>query len=546
MKNLFSFALYKQGLKRVCALAIGFLVSMAVLNLIGTQTISRDIQWEIELSLNLGRTVNIEDIMPYSLILVFFAPILTYNMFSFINDRPSADYYHSLPQKRSTVFVSFMAAAFTWLVGMVFISGAVSYFGWEVIRGADIFLVGFVKNLICYSVLALMLSACTAFAMMFTGTALSAVYAASAIIWLPAVVMLLFQLGVTTLYPQIIEARSAFDYIGAGQFLPGRLFGNINGYQLNGGLLISVLVSLALVALAGVAYSKRRSEIATHSTAGGIARHIIRGALAFLLAAVAFYGFFVEDIFNGVAFLLISLLAYFLYELIVSKSIKGTLKALPWFLTVLLAAGAFVGAIHLTAYSLEKAVPETAKEVESISVYNDTYFTYAPEIEKALKDVEIRDEAVINAVLDDFFNNEDEDNVYLYDHLRGGVSGLKIRLKNGKTLWRRFEINSSYQALGEYICATPSLNEKFYALPTLSLTEWSDSEIWESFKAEYKTTDFNSRLLTNQGNTYTKDRLIYKVSFDQEDSEYDISRTYYVYPDIMPKTYKLLKEKGVE
>ena len=109
MKNIFSPKLYLQGLRKVRTLGIAMAIVMIALN-----------AWIPLTHLNEHRTanpldgaINVQSVeagqfAPFGLLFLIFVPLLVYNMFSYLNERKSSDFFHALPQKRSCIYISFM------------------------------------------------------------------------------------------------------------------------------------------------------------------------------------------------------------------------------------------------------------------------------------------------------------------------------------------------------------------------------------------------------------------------------------------------------
>ena len=118
MKDIFSPKLYLQGLRKVRTLGIAVAIVMIALN-----------AWIPLMCMNTSRSfvdgkavitaVEAGQFAPFGLLFLIFAPLLVYNMFSYLNERKSSDFFHALPQKRICVYVSFMSAILTWILSVL-------------------------------------------------------------------------------------------------------------------------------------------------------------------------------------------------------------------------------------------------------------------------------------------------------------------------------------------------------------------------------------------------------------------------------------------
>lgn len=538
MKNLFSFDLYKEGFKKVRILGTCFLIAMVLLNLAGA-LIS-------EKRGGVDGSVTAVEYTVLSILLVAFVPVLTYSAFSFINNRAASDFYHALPQKRNCVFLSFMAAVVTWIVLLVFAGNLTSYLCWELIKGAHVPFSVAASTFLCYGTMSLVFSACTVLGMMFAGTPTSAVFATNVLIWAPPFLAYFFQVWVERFYPQVAQWHSVFNHVGYSQFMPIRILFSEDGFAIDFGLLLNLLAAAVLIVLACRAYANRKSESATHSVVGKAPRHIIRGAFPFLLLLAAFnrlyeakgYKWNADGLYLGaVVCAAAALLLFFLYELNSTASMKRTLRAMPWFLTVVAAVAVFVGGAFLTSLCFDLTDPDGAEDIECVTVTCEDYYSrkYSGITVCALLDFPITDEGVISSVYKDFTATEGDYNRSLY-------CDVKMELRNGLTIWRRVRVTES-SALEEYVNASHEIGKREYPIPTREINKNEDAQLWETFKAEYDTLTYGQRKAAAEGGK--EGYRTYYVDFKAIYSGYDpgITLRYYVYPENMPKTYKMLKEK---
>ena len=120
----FSFKIYKEGLRQLRApgivfLALGALNTLVILiNLIGTQN-GRYV-YPVGYSY-LGAT-SLMSLSP--LVITVFSVMLPLLAFRFLNKRNASDFYHAAPARRTSLYLSFSAAALTWLL-----AGLLLYYG---------------------------------------------------------------------------------------------------------------------------------------------------------------------------------------------------------------------------------------------------------------------------------------------------------------------------------------------------------------------------------------------------------------------------------
>ena len=104
MKNIFSVKLYLQGLRKVRTLGVAMAIVMIALNAwIPLMSIS-EYTYLIDETTIVIEPVEMGMFAPFSLLFLIFAPLLVYNMFSYLNERRASDFFHALPQKRICVY----------------------------------------------------------------------------------------------------------------------------------------------------------------------------------------------------------------------------------------------------------------------------------------------------------------------------------------------------------------------------------------------------------------------------------------------------------
>ena len=174
MKNIFSFKLYSQGLRKVRTAGIAMAIVMIVLNAwIPIRTIditTKDLVYGVTDGIF---QVEAGQLAPFGLLVMLFAPLLVYNMFSYLNDRKSSDFYHALPQKRICVYISFMAAILTWIVSVLLASTLVNAMLFSFDRRYTVTPKTILLTVLGFLLLALVTAGFMALSMMLTGTAVA-------------------------------------------------------------------------------------------------------------------------------------------------------------------------------------------------------------------------------------------------------------------------------------------------------------------------------------------------------------------------------------
>lgn len=488
MKSMFSFSLYVQAIKRIRILGLALTVCVVVINLAGindpyiSQAGKCYYCWKG--LLHYGFITS-----SYMIVLVPVAVLLTFYMFSYLNKRSSADFYHSLPKKRSAVFISQWAAVLTWLFATVVISVSANHLRWFLEGGVVHFYVWF-NSVVSLCALAFYFSACTVLGTMFTGTAISAAFSTGAIALLPPFIMSRFQTALESAFPRMVVEKTVFKYIGADNFLPTRMF--LNGvterdFDLDVPLLISVIFALALGAVACIAYTRRESEKAAR------------------------WGF-------------------------VNK-----VKLLSWGIAVCAVPMALVGGVGVTTAIMKANDPTDPSKIENFVIYGNFY----------VENVVVEDPDGIVIESDEVFKSLSENyNYTIPKNVFYPRNTIKINYKNGKSVYRKVRIIGELKgAIGSYIMSDAKLTKLVYPLPEWddlvkeSCDEEVDKTLWDTFTKEYYKLGVVDRYMIRGKQEHTdRDYEYYTFDVVYKDKNGITYRRYYADPKRTKQTYKLLRE----
>ncbi|MCD8009840.1 MAG: hypothetical protein LUF34_03425 [Lachnospiraceae bacterium] len=319
------------------------------------------------------------------------APLLTLQMFDFLTKRNASDFYHSIPQTRTCLFVSFTAAALTWSLlaqwGTTILAMAVhgcfpAYFS-VVVRSTLTISVQISAGILFVVGAALL-------AVTLTGTYFTNFVVTLLIIFVPRGLMLVVQQAVGSTLT-IVNSDRYLTFLGNGwNVVTGGIFGLFFSSETSvflnfrAGAYTAALGILYMI-IACVLFNRRKSE-----TAGEAAVHpkvqlffrLIPALVISLIPDVLIFTFMAEqesvnseDIYIFFIFYLVAVLTYFLYELISTRKIKNLVKAVPG-LAVLLAVNLL---LIFGMYGMQRSVlsycPE-AEEIDSVSVGSESVYVW--------------------------------------------------------------------------------------------------------------------------------------------------------------------------
>ena len=453
MKNLFSFKLYLQGLRKVRTTGFAMSVVLVVLNAwIPLQNISG-------VSAQL-RELDTVAFAPFGFVLLLFAPLLVYNMFSYLNERKSSDFFHSLPQKRICVYISFMSAIVTWIASALLVSTLVNSMLWLLAESYTVTSRAVLLTFFGFLILAIVAAGFMALAMMLTGTAVAN--------WL---VFLLFSLfvrvcgyyflsGLKEVCGMFHTAHSLLAIFEIEFFLPLTLLYDWlepKSLSINIGwsLFYWSAVAIVLLALSAVAYSRRRSESATKSAPNSLMQHIYRIGVAFPFVGCGVYllvtvRYSSRYFYMALLCILVGFLVWSIFELLTTKKIKNLIRALPLFLIPVMISAAGIGLIHAARGICIATVPEREEIVSVKSVLPERRTD--DWIYDIVGSTEVKDPEIIDRVYEALAYTVEAQKDKIY---RGGTYTVTMTLRSGRrvtysllaefSLYKLFESSAEVQ-----------------------------------------------------------------------------------------------------
>ena len=359
MKNIFSVKLYLQGLRKVRTAGVAMGIIITVLNAwIPIQCLAEGARASGPIEVEAGFFA------PFGFVLMLFAPLLVYNTFSYMNERRSSDFFHSLPQKRICVYLSFMAAVMTWIVSVLCASALVNTILWGMASGYFLETGAVLLMLLGFLLLAMVMAGFMMLAMTLTGTAVANVL----VFFLFALFIrscgLFFLYGFSDLTPMANMDNSFLRIFRLDFYLPIGLFVQI----FDGGsawlenvwfFLYWFFVAVVLLAVSADCYCRRRSESASKSAPNRFMQNIYRigVTLPFLLFGV-YWRIMDGESYVTVLCGIVGFLVWVVFELLTTKKIKNVIRTLPLFLVPVILAGGYAASVRLASDAFYANTPE--------------------------------------------------------------------------------------------------------------------------------------------------------------------------------------------
>lgn len=441
--------------------------------------------------------------------------LLPFGAFSFLNKRSSSDFFHSIPYSRTCVFVSTVLATLTWVAITIFSTLLATVLG--CIFTGMTFYYSFLPPLIITLLIgtAMMCSIAT-LGMTITGTRFSNLIIFGLILFLPRFIMALSASGILTL-ARILPSSAELGLLNASYNIPVGMFLSALGLYPTGIIgntslqivysyaswIYSAVCTLIYFGLGLYAYNVRKSETAGTSALSKFMQTVYRIAIA--LPPMIVLGMLIvlsEGSIEGYLVLTtISLFAYFLFELITTKSAKKMLKAAPFYLVVLLVAALVTGGMCLTA-TAKKNVKVDAADVRAVSIKQNEHYYEGYLMDYGTfkaSEVEFDDAEIIELAVKGLSYTVDgvqkENFPRTYPAHQQIV--IEFHMKSGKTFARRlFLPEKDYMKINEVVAKNKKFIEAYLAFPsdkeidkiavtrTNSFSQEQVKALWEIYKEE--------------------------------------------------------------
>ena len=551
MKNIFSFQLYLQGLKKIRVAGIAIAVSLIALN-----------AWTpMELILNqsaVGFPPDVGTFAPFGYLLVLFAPLLVYNMFSYLNDRKGADFFHALPQKRICIYISFMFAVFTWIVAMLFVSTLVNAILWTasgVYIGAP--LKAAMVTPLNFLLLAVVSAGFMALAMTLTGTAAANVFVFLTLFVFLRVCLASFVGAFANITPMFNLNYSALKIFDWDYFLPVALLEQALGSYVEACqsvrfYLYWIAVGIALLAISALTYCRRRSENATKSAPNRILHHVYRICLTLPFFVFGILVFITESLFVvGLLSILGGLLVWSLFELLTVKKIAGLARSLPLLLIPAILTGGYVGSVYLAKNNFYASTPKREK-IASVKIEEPSHVFGSDEnwdlLSAMLHTSEIKDSTVLDDVYDMIQNTKKDPNLPSMGMIYKDAV-VTVTMKSGRKVTYNLH---PYVDLNDTFCRSEEFLAHAFAFDFEVLRIESDLQtqkmqhVWEVFKEELAALDGERKRLYLHWNDQgiMRNREYFTVYGSYRGAEF--CQPYVLIEEYTPNAYRLYTEYATE
>ncbi|MBQ7836029.1 MAG: hypothetical protein IJ389_02115 [Clostridia bacterium] len=578
-KKLFSRGLYVEGLRQLRLTGVIFLAALLLFGIAipVIQYISAT-AYEYYIDDYSAQVVDYMSMCSFMVAVpIVVAPVFTFVLFGGFNKRSTSDFYHSLPYTRICMFISFIAAIFTWIAALTVIYSIATIVTYLMMPKIFIVsLAGMFDILFTIAAQTAMVVFVLIMAMSITGTPVANITCAGLIMFLPRLMITMISMTLSELAPVLGGNFGVFGHkynvIWAMiyMFFGGGGYNDLYRDNLDCDI-YSTVIAIIYALLAVFLFCRRKSETAGHSAPGKLTQHVIRICVGLVISGVTTCGLLMEfEIGAAIILYPIAIIVYFAYELITQKTFRSIPKTIPGLgvlvgLNVLIVAVCLGGAAYVHSYTPDsddvKAIYLESDGFDSD--YEVSFYKYASEKAAAIR---IEDKAAIKIATKalresvelsergtyygrDTYDPETSSYVATYMEV-SFVSGLGIK----KT--RNIQIDfTEYNEIIEIISDNKEYKDKFVELPdpivrTLNvytgeywfspvLTDEDRKEIYDSVCEEIENVDFN-KWIDNLRND-AMDSNGFEISYTMDGTSKRVS--FKINYDILPKTSELIMDK---
>ena len=468
--------------------------------------------------------------------LPFTAPLFFLLLFSFLHKRKESDFYHAIPYTRTCVYVSFSAGALAFVFAIMAASALLSGLIYALCPFTT-----FALWDLCSLLLLSMLSAAFLASFMMLSLSVTGTYATTLLLFglfasITRIVAGLFALCIDEL--MVVSSRF-YPFLSVYWYLPFRLFlqsaDSVNTaipsyYHL---VPYTLIATVLLFTLAGFLYKTRRSEMAERSAPSKRMQSIFRCLFTLPFALILTTILLMDsasDIEIILVLLVITVVVFYLYELITTKRPKNMLKATPWLLAVLGGALAFTFSYGAFTLTVHRAIPEN--EIKTVSVQIERQNTFEALSTRAMTTADEDVVAVVAEALKDTIGYETNGFPRNYDENKGGYTSTRnhytirdvvITMKSGIKVTRHIYFSADQEELlNRQLFTSSEYSERYLQLPPVEYlnsiylnTEGSSAYHGNSYRTESAIRALWAVLSEEYASLSVEDQYLFKSgSFD--------------------------------
>ena len=490
-KKRFDGRLYREGLRQTRTIGLTFMVLMSVTGILGSLSIALSQRWgQGDGELIRAVTVDLQDIcgiMP--LAMYFMVPIMLLFLFRFLTKRNASDFYHAIPQTRLCLGLSFFLSVMTWTAAAVLVSSGVIVSVCLLLSRYLLLNLSSVLPVIVNTLAGcLLVAGGMLIAASLTGTTFSALLMGAMILILPRLILTSGRAALLSLNGMFVE-RDFLPWLSAEFNVPAGLLLQAGSFLFGAGhtpliftslwpALYSSLLGLLYAGFGLLLFCRRRSEAASNAAVSRRVQALNRISFSMLFCILPMTwiteilcgesGFF--SFIEAGIFYVLAILAYFLYELITTRSARTIPKILPG-LGLLVGVNAALILVLTSVYNIESSFCPTADQMKSVSISSEYYMEEDDDYFRTMSsEVEIKNPEAFRLVgdcLEKAVKDEQEVNLGSTNQNTGRYYSLVVRIRStrGERVRRLIFREKQYERLSEILSETPEYRKIFMELP---------------------------------------------------------------------------------
>lgn len=527
-QSVFDLKLYREGLRQTRYLGILFTVIMSLLCLYNTIWSGAEALNEPVFYINQDAS-SVLTILVLSFILA--APFLSLRLFGFVNYRQTSDFYHALPQRRLSLYFSFMAAIASWLFLMIFVTTLLTSL--STLLFPMVYQISWGEYLVFAAAMwitALYIAGATVCAISLSGTYFSNIIIALLLIFGPRLALRLLgtittmDIGAISLnyvrFPLAPQANLATLFV---QSMFNSTDLNRSAYFEGRNILYTLGLALFFTALGACFFRIRKSETAGRAALSPGLGTAVRLAVSFfpciygisqiygLLSGQSYISWVdgYSERFNltaTIASFLLGILVYFSYELLASRRISALKRALPGLALLPLICALALGGMMMARKSIISYRP-AADEIKYVRIldkdaYNQYYsihhgFSKDSYFDNRLAQIKLEDAFVreltarsLTEVLDGKWNSYAQEVAAMTVAFNTG-NGERIRkiimtAQDAEKLWDKVAENEAYRKVWQDLPEESIGGFSIYAYNMSSRASWAGGgEVLAAMKRVY-------------------------------------------------------------
>ena len=556
MKKFFSAKLYVQGLRKIRVPGVAMAAVIIALNSI------YPIHQALEYRGYPLKGIETVWFAPFGILVMLFAPLLVYAMFSYLNERRASDFFHALPQTRMCVYVSFMSSVLTWIVSVLGASTLINLVLWSFSGRQRVDAQTVLMTFLGFLILGMVAAGFMALSMTVTGTPVANWLVFPLFFLFIRLCGVFFLNGFTTLTPMFVPEASWLGLLDWDSFLPNILLTNMfwSRPALDGMgriFLYWFFVAVLLLVLSAAAYGRRRSESAGKSAPNRLMQNIYRIAVtlpffgygAYML--IVMYGSmrhkYPPYLKTALIYVGAGLILWIVFELLTTRKPQNILRTLPALLIAAALSFAGVGSLYAARGIFYASLPER-EDVCGVKL------AVTPSDMSGLEymlwsTTEISDPAVLDRVYDALAQTEAYYKMTREERAKANQpyrEKVTLTLQSGRavTYWFQssHDLYSIFLQSDEY--RTHRLSALDFDVKQIEDDHVKDEEalkrIWEALKADFDALNDDRKLLYLQQNAGSKNNGTLHIDGSLEGV--DFRENFHLSEEYTPTAYRVYIE----